>query len=90
MKRSVHPKKEVEKAIQHAECQGWRIKVGGGHAWGQMYCPFNDQECRCGAFCIASIWSTPKNPEAHARSIRRVVDNCAQQQTRQRAQPIGD
>jgi len=48
-----------------------------GHAWGRMYCPFNDVVCRCGEFCVASIWSTPKNTGNHARQIRRIVDNCA-------------
>ncbi|MNK32126.1 hypothetical protein D3C87_505800 [compost metagenome] len=37
--------------------------------------PYNDDGCRCGEFCIACIWSTPKNPGNHARAIRRVVDN---------------
>ncbi len=41
-----------------------------------MYCPGNDVECRCGEFCITSIWSTPKNPGNHARALRRVVNNC--------------
>jgi len=44
-----------------------------------MYCPYNDEECRCGEFCITSIWSTPKNPGNHARALRRVVDNCSRQ-----------
>ena len=76
MPRTRHPKKDVEEALQHAEAQGWRIEVGGSHAWGKMYCPYNDAECRCGEFCIASIWSTPKNPGNHARQLKRVVDNC--------------
>jgi hypothetical protein len=41
-----------------------------------MYCPHNDPECRCGEFCIASIWSTPRRPENHARQIERIVDGC--------------
>jgi hypothetical protein len=39
MARTRHPKKEVEEAIQHAEANGWRIQIGGSHAWGKMYCP---------------------------------------------------
>jgi hypothetical protein len=74
--RARHPKKEVEEAIRHAEDNGWRVEVGGSHAWGKIYCPYNDTECRCGEFCIASIWSTPKNPGNQARQIKRVVDNC--------------
>lgn len=78
MARSPHSKKEVEAALRHAEAHGWRIEVrhGRGHAWGQMYCPYKDDECRCGTFCRASIWSTPKNPGNHAMQIVRVVDNC--------------
>jgi hypothetical protein len=72
MARPSHPKKEVEEAIRHAERQGWRVEVGGSHAWGRTYCPYNDAECRCGEFCR----STPKNPGNHARALRRVVDNC--------------
>ena len=48
MTRSKHPHKDVEAALAHAEAQGWRIDIGGAHAWGKMYCPYNDEECRCG------------------------------------------
>lgn len=54
MTRSSHPKKEIEAALKHAEAKGWRVEVGGSHAWGKIYCPYNDDECRCGEFCIAS------------------------------------
>ena len=77
MRRAKHPKKEVEQALRHAEQRGWRVEPGGSHAWGRMYCPHNLPECRCGEFCITSIWSTPKNPGNHARQLRRVVDNCS-------------
>ncbi|MCY4603323.1 MAG: hypothetical protein OXE49_03745 [Gemmatimonadetes bacterium] len=76
MARKAHPKREIEAALKHAEAHGWRVEVGGGHAWGKIYCPYNDSECRCGEFCIASIWSTPRNLGNHARQIRRVVDHC--------------
>ncbi len=76
MPRTKHPKKEVEDALEHAEANGWRVDVGGSHAWGKIYCPYNDDECRCGEFCITSVWSTPKNPGNHARQLKRVVDNC--------------
>ncbi|WP_426055386.1 hypothetical protein [Janthinobacterium sp. PSPC2-1] len=76
MARSSHPKKDIEAALRHAESQGWRVEMGGSHAWGKIYCPYNDDGCRCGEFCIACIWSTPKNPGNHARAILRVVDNC--------------
>lgn len=76
MARPSHPKKEVEAALRQAEENGWRVEVGGSHACGRMYCPGNDAECRCGEFCITSIWSAPKNPGNHARALRRVVNNC--------------
>ncbi|MDR6585658.1 hypothetical protein [Herbaspirillum frisingense] len=76
MARLSHPKKELEEALRHAEEQELRVEVGGSRAWGRIYCPYNDEECRCGEFCITSIWSTPKNTSNHARALRRVVDNC--------------
>ena len=76
MGRARHPKKEVEDAIRHAEANGWRVEVGGSHAWGRLYCPYNDTDCRCGEFCISSISSTPKNAGNHARWLKRVVNNC--------------
>ena len=45
-----HPKKEIAAAIEYARSKGWRVVEGGSHAWGQMYCPYNDKECRCGDF----------------------------------------
>jgi len=82
MQRRRHPAKEVEKALRYAEGLGWRVKVSRSksHAWGKMYCPANDQDCRCGEFCITSIWSTPRNPDSHARQLRQVVDNCTGRQ----------
>lgn len=76
MARPKHPDKDIEQALRHAETLGWRVDKARGHAWGRMFCPWNDQDCRCGEFCITSVWSTPRNPKAHARVIRRVVDNC--------------
>jgi hypothetical protein len=77
MTRSIHPKKEVEQALKHAEAEGWRLVVGGAHAWGKLYCPYKGDECRCGEFCISCVWSTPRSAGNHANALRRVVDNCA-------------
>ncbi len=74
-----HPNKEIRAALDYAQQEGWSIEEGGSHAWGKMYCPYNDPECRCGEHCISSIWSTPKNPTNHAKQIRRVVDRCINQ-----------
>ena len=79
-KRAKHPKPDIEAAIKHAEAHGWKVKVGGSHVWGQMLCPYNDMECRCGNFCRVSINSTPRNPATHAKQLRRVVDNCQRNQ----------
>lgn len=76
MARAIHPKKEIETALKYAEQNGWRLEVGGSHAWGRIYCPYDDKECRCGVYCITSIWSTPKNPGNFAKQIYPVVDNC--------------
>ena len=75
-RRKLHPKKEIELALQYAESMGWRVESQGSHAWGKMYCPYNNKDCRCGEFCITSIWSTPKNPANHAKQLRRIVLNC--------------
>ncbi|WP_225917536.1 MULTISPECIES: hypothetical protein [Pseudomonas] len=85
MIRPTHPKKEIEETLRYAEGQGWRVDAGGSHAWGRVYCPYKDAECRCGEFCITSIWSTPKSPGNHARALRRVVDNCTAHRNRRDA-----
>lgn len=82
MARKPHPKPEVEAALRHAEAKGWNVEIGGSHAWGRMYCPYNDTACRCGEFCITSIWSTPKSAGNHGKQLRRVVDNCALEKAR--------
>lgn len=76
MSHPPHAKKEVEEALRYVEAQGWRVQRGGSHAWGKIYCPYHDNKCRCGEFCIICVWSTPKSPGNHARALRRVVDNC--------------
>ena len=88
MGRDRHPKKEVEEAIRYAEANGWRVEGGGSHAWGRIYCPYNDAECRCGEFCITSSWSTPKNPGNHARQLKRVIDNCTTRQRIEEARKV--
>lgn len=76
--RARHPDKDIEAAIKHAESKGWTVKKrdGKGHAWGILLCPYNDNSCRGGIFCRVSIWSTPKNPQNHARDLKKHVDGC--------------
>jgi hypothetical protein len=77
MARPRHPNKDIEKALQHSEKNGWDvIKItGSGHAWGLMRCPTN-AKCRNGHFCQQSIWSTPKNPQTHAKRLQDIIDKC--------------
>lgn len=71
-----HPNKEIREAVEYAIKKGWIIEKSKGHAWGIMYCPYNDDNCRCGQHCITSIWTTPKNPSNFARQIKRIIRNC--------------
>lgn len=72
MARPRHPKRVIEDAIRYAESRGWWCDAPlHGHAWGRLYCPGKSR----GA-CQKSVWSTPKDPTAHARRIRAFVDAC--------------
>lgn len=42
MIRPTHPKKEIEETLRYAEGLGWRVDVGGSHAWGRVYCPYKE------------------------------------------------
>jgi hypothetical protein len=67
-----HPNKEIEAALQYAEGLGWTvIESPRGHGWGMIRCPYGRGGCQ------KSIWSTPKDPYGHARSIRQYVDRCS-------------
>lgn len=70
-KRPSHPNKEIEAAVSHAEALGWRWSKVGGHAWGRLLCPHHDRDG-----CVLFIWSTPRNPENHARQLLRQVARC--------------
>ena len=69
--RPRHPNKEVEAAIAAAEHAGWTVHLSKGHAWGHLYCPLSTREG-----CIVAVWSTPRNPENHAKGIVRAVKRC--------------
>lgn len=71
MARPRHSNKHIEKAVQYAETQGWRFEKASGHAWGHLLCPHATRQG-----CLIGVWSTPRNPENHARHIRRDVDQC--------------
>ncbi|MBI1346984.1 hypothetical protein GC163_11920 [bacterium] len=65
-----HANKHIRDAIEYAQEKGWTLRPGH-HAFCILYCPAG---MRGG--CQKSVWSTPRNPEAHARDIRREVDKC--------------
>lgn len=72
MKEKEHPNKEIRKAIQYAVSKGWHIVKSGksSHAFCRLRCDFGHGEHQM------SVWSTPKNPENHAKQIIRKVDEC--------------
>jgi hypothetical protein len=66
--RRRHPKKDVEKALQYAESNGWEvIEVHRSHRWGYTVCGFG---------CALSIPSTPRNPTMIAKRLQQTVDRC--------------
>lgn len=68
-----HPNKTIRGALKFAEERGWRLKKSGprAHSWGKMF---------CGSGCVVSIWSTPRNPENHAKQLRKSVVRCPHQE----------
>lgn len=70
MTRPRHPKKAVEAVVQYAESLGWRVEKRSGHNWARLYCPYGHPDCQYGVF------STPQNPENHAKRLRRQIDGC--------------
>ena len=75
-KRKKHFNKEIEQAIKYAESKQWRyLKAGkSAHAWGRLFCPLQNKDG-----CSMSVWSTPRDPNVHARQICRRVDTCPHQ-----------
>ncbi|GGK30950.1 hypothetical protein [Salinarimonas ramus] len=76
MARKRHPSKEIEAVLEQLEALGWTVIEGKGHAWGLLRCPTNNTECRCGRFCQMSVWSTPRDPERHAKQLRQKALAC--------------
>lgn len=75
MSRPRHPDKDIERAVRYAESLNWRVLMSHGHLWGQLFCP---QSTRDG--CKVGVYSTPRNPQNHARHIQRDVDLCPHMQ----------
>ena len=66
-----HPDKHIAEAIEYAESRGWRVMPSKGHPWAIIYCPLRARDG-----CKMSVYSTPRNPEDHAKDILRFVDAC--------------
>jgi hypothetical protein len=75
MSRSRHPKKAVEEVVRYAEELGWEVVMSRGHIWGELYCHHHEQ-----GGCIVRVFSTPRNPENHAKRLRREIDKCPHQE----------
>ncbi|MBI5128980.1 MAG: hypothetical protein HZA66_06030 [Rhodopseudomonas palustris] len=69
--RPTHPSKEIEAAVSFAEEQGWSWVKVSGHAWAKLLCPHHDRDG-----CVLFVWSTPRNPENHARQLLRQIARC--------------
>jgi hypothetical protein len=69
----MHPNKHIREALKYAEECGWSFAKSKGHAYGRIRCSFGHGDCQMW------IWSTPKNPEKHARRIRKTVDACPEE-----------
>ena len=78
--RTRHPNKDIEAALRTLEAAGWTVQNARGrsaHAWGFALCPANAGNlCRSGQFCRMSVWSTPRNPQLHARGLLSKAAGC--------------
>ena len=68
-----HPNKHIRAAIKYAEDAGWTFRKAAGraHVFGRLFCPQHDRNG-----CVKAVYSTPRDPEDHAKDIRRAVDRC--------------
>lgn len=69
-----HPNKHIREAIKYAESKGWTFeRAAGGHAhvYGMLYCPRRRRDGH-----RVPVYCTPKNPQDHAKWLRRNVDHC--------------
>jgi hypothetical protein len=66
-----HCSRPIREAIQYAEQHGWTFTKSRGHNFGMLWCPESSREG-----CRQPVYSTPRNPDNHARDIRRSIDTC--------------
>lgn len=67
-----HPNKHIREAIEYAEDKGWRfVKANArAHSYGKLLCQFGHVDCQ------VWVYSTPRDPQGHARRLRRKVETC--------------
>lgn len=67
-----HPNKHIRDAIEYAVSHGWHFVDSGksSHAFCRLKCTFGHTEHQM------SVWSTPKNPEIHAKQILHKINQC--------------
>lgn len=67
-----HPNKHIREAIEYAIENGWDVVESGksSHAFCRLRCIVGHTEHQM------SVWSTPRNPENHAKQIIRNVNQC--------------
>ncbi|MBP3194105.1 MAG: hypothetical protein J6M05_00340 [Cardiobacteriaceae bacterium] len=67
-----HPNKHIRDAIEFALQNGWEIVPAGksAHAFCRLRCVKKHTEHQM------SVWSTPRNPELHAKQILRKIKEC--------------
>jgi len=70
--RPKHPNKEIDAVVAYAEELGWQIVKRSGHCWARLLCPRHDQDG-----CQISVFSTPQNPQNHAKRLRKDIERCA-------------
>ncbi|OAM31705.1 hypothetical protein A7P96_04510 [Eikenella sp. NML03-A-027] len=71
-----HPNKHIRAALAYAEQHGWAVVPAGksAHAFCRLRCLQGHTEHQM------SVWSTPRNPENHAKQIIRKVNECLPEQ----------
>ena len=94
MARSVHPKKEVRKALKELKAAGWTIEIavgGNAHRWGTATCPYRHPDGPDGmSGCVLAIRSTPRNEGDHANRLRRALRKCQEALARSEQEQIND
>ena len=85
--RPRHPNNDIEAAVQFAESRGWTFVRQGSHVWGILDCPSHARDGR-----RLHVYSTPRDPFAHAKDLKRDVRRCRHQAGEQDAgdQDTGD